>query len=324
MAIYAIYKYVFTVPEQGNLFSTKTGLNVFDDAQRHFANVLKESMTIPGSMLNDDEEEDYTIEPFHCHDDVMVLLVCNVKHNRYREKLVDKEFTSHPGCFVIVDNRPGVTMMAIEKSTAFNGKTEKVRNLLLIALKEKLDAYGLTIDINARIRPGTFWEIVNTQCRQLKDIVKKVCFNFPNPSRQGPIDADEEMKDRLAQTAAIIGAVNAVKGTLTMEGSENDPMVLEEKVEDLAQMVRLCEADGYDMSVHFKQYGVYRYGADAQVYMNLDETIFKNFINGVTELGLEDGQQFSFYAWLNNNVELTKNCKDDTPTAKQRRKSRKK
>lgn len=319
MATYAIYKYLFDISKQGHLFSKETGKSAFDEAQRHFADILKEDIAVPGGAVDSKEEATFYIEPYLVRDDIIFLLVCNEKTNRIRDRLDEREITSHPGCFVIIDNRPGVTMLAIEKNNAFYSKTEKIRKILLYAFNLKLEQLGLTMEINARIRPGTFWEVVDEQCTKLKDVIKKVSFNFPNPNKIGPVDASAEAKKNLSYISRIIGAANAAKGTLVMHADEKEKIALNQKVEDFAEMVRLCEFDGYDISVHFKRYGVYRFGAEAQVYMILQDDVRDHFLQGVTVLGLPDEQPFELYQWLEDINKLVQTCSDEIPANKERK-----
>ena len=128
MAVYQIYKVLFNRSRQGNLLSTMDGRSAYDKAQ-----VLLEEM-LGGVLPLTKEKRDKTLVPLENYvekrrDGVTVMVVCNEKNHKYREKLEEHELVYHPGCRVIIDNRPGIAQLAIERSQSFDGKTDKVRDM---------------------------------------------------------------------------------------------------------------------------------------------------------------------------------------------------
>ncbi len=128
MAVYQIYKVLFNRSRQGNLLSTMDGRSAYDKAQE-----LLEEM-LGGVLPLTKEKRDKTLVPLENYvekkrDGVTVMVVCNEKNHKYREKLEEHELVYHPGCRVIIDNRPGIAQLAIERSQSFDGKTDKVRDM---------------------------------------------------------------------------------------------------------------------------------------------------------------------------------------------------
>lgn len=128
MAVYQIYKVLFNRSRQGNLLSMMDGRSAYDKAQE-----LLEEM-LGGVLPLTKEKRDKTLVPLENYvekkrDGVTVMVVCNEKNHKYREKLEEHELVYHPGCRVIIDNRPGIAQLAIERSQSFDGKTDKVRDM---------------------------------------------------------------------------------------------------------------------------------------------------------------------------------------------------
>ena len=128
MAVYQIYKILFNRSRQGNLLSMMDGRSAYDKAQE-----LLEEM-LGGVLPLTKEKRDKTLVPLESYvekkrDGVTVMVVCNEKNHKYREKLEEHELVYHPGCRVILDNRPGIAQLAIERSQSFDGKTDKVRDM---------------------------------------------------------------------------------------------------------------------------------------------------------------------------------------------------
>ena len=124
----AVYQVLFNRSRQGNLLSTMDGRSAYDKAQE-----LLEEM-LGGVLPLTKEKRDKTLVPLENYvekrrDGVTVMVVCNEKNHKYREKLEEHELVYHPGCRVIIDNRPGIAQLAIERSQSFDGKTDKVRDM---------------------------------------------------------------------------------------------------------------------------------------------------------------------------------------------------
>ena len=73
-----------------------------------------------------------------------------------------KEFESNPFCNVLIDNRPGYCLIAIEKSTAWGSNPDVLRDMLLDNFNRMLaDKFDLEMRIEARMNPKDIWEFVH-------------------------------------------------------------------------------------------------------------------------------------------------------------------
>ena len=314
MPVFAIYKIVFDRSRQKNLYQKETGESAFNKAQELLAQVLLNSLPVTK------EKRDKTLVPLENYvktrrDDISLLVICNEKEHKYKEKEDSRTLEYHPGCYVIIDNRPGVAQIAIERSTSFDSKTDKVRDLLEEALSKCFDEYGLTVEIRSKWRTGTFWEAVNEQFGKYNDTISRVVWDFPHED-EGPIDASETQRNKLTLLRSVGAALNAVKGQVKWEAEKNDTLRLDQTKEDVSQLVALCANNGYNISVHFRHYGVYRFGSKIMALSMLKEDVLNEFISGQTMLGKTVEGRFELTEWLDNVRKTTEGYTDDEPIEK--------
>lgn len=306
MATYAIYKILFEVDPQKNLISLEDGNTAFDKAQDILEGMLEGSLPVYRKKKNG---ENILLQ---CAvekkmNGVTLMQLCDEKEMKYKEGHEDVEITAHPGCYVIVDNRPGVLQMVVEHVAAsFEGKTDKVRDLIEETLNSLFEEYGLTVNINQKWHPGDFWEAIEEQSVRHNDTIRKVVFDFPNPERVGPIDPPNDLAhQKLILLNTLTQATNAAKGSLSLVSDKEKAMRLERTQEDIAGMVALCSNNGYDITVMFENYGKYRKGSDIKAFEVLDDAVIEEFRNGQRSIEGVDGN-FLLIQWLDDVREQTK------------------
>ena len=322
MPTFAIYKLMFSQATQRNLLA-EDGRTHLDHAQEYLGEVL----TTPLPICK--EQRDKTLLPLENyteahHDGVTLMVVCNEKRHKYREKMDDMELVHHPGCHVVIDNREGVAQVAIERSEAFANNPDKVRDLLQEALCKAMARFELTVELRAKMREREFWDMVNEQRDQFKDPIQKVVFDFPNPENTAPVDASGQMIERLALLSAVTAATNAAKGSLNLMSDKNKVIQLEQTKEDFAQLVTLCSMNGYDIAVHFKRYGVYRYGRTVKALDTIKKDVLHEFKTGQMQMGKTVEGVFELVRQLDDIRFRTENYTNEEPTEKIRTRSRKK
>lgn len=318
MAVYQIYKILFNRSRQGNLLSKMDGRSAYDKAQE-----LLEEM-LGGVLPLTKEKKDKTLVPLESYvekkrDGVTVMVVCNEKNHKYREKLEEHELVYHPGCRVIIDNRPGIAQLAIERSQSFDGKTDKVRDILQEAFCKLFDQYQLTVEIRAKKREGTFWEAVDEQCLTYNDRIQHVVYEFPDDDEVGPIDASHQTMDKLTLLKSLNAAMNAARGVYHAYSNKEKTIQLDKTQEDIANMVAMCCQNGYNISVHFQHYGVYRFGTDIKALSQLKDEVVKEFVDGQTAIGKTIEGEWALVHWLDEIRKVTENYKDEEPVAKKRK-----
>ena len=315
MATYAIYKYSFLPSQEKNFLAQDDERKAIDKAQDILGEILKDKLPIVQL------KKDSTFVPLDNYvtasrEGVTVLVVCNDKNHKYKEKMEERELEYHPGNYVIIDNRPGVAQLAIEQSSSF-GKPDKVALLLCEAFNKQLDAYGLKVEIRSKWRTGKFWDAVQEQCEKYQDKITRVTYSFPNDENEGPIDASRQLRNEMRLMRSIAKAMNATKGQMIMESDKGGTLRLDRTQEDIARMVALCANNGYDISVHFKYYGLYRFGADIRALAQLKEELLKDFTTSQTVMG--KAYAGSLIGWLDKVRNTTEGYRDEDPTEKKRK-----
>ncbi len=324
MAVYALYKYDFTAASEGALFAKGEEKSVLEQAQQIFEGLLTGKATFSIEIRKRDGTQTLLENEVLCkRDGVTVMLVCNEKNHKYVEKKEELEFKSHPGCYVIFDNREGVAQLAIERTAAFESNPDKVCLLLQNAINQKLFEYRLQIEIRSKVREASLWEIVENQTREYGDRIQKVVFNFPVPGKVAGIDASTRMKGRLATLAAIGRALNAAKASYHLEADGEKALLLDRTQKDLAQMVELCSTNAYDIHIKFQHYGLYRFGADEKALCSLEEEVLERFFHGQTVYEERERVTYELIQWLENVRRIIEGYKDAVPVKKTRKRSTK-
>ena len=313
---------MFSPARQRSLLA-EDGRTHLSQAQDYLEEVLGEKLPVCK------EQRDKTLLPLDNYvetrrERVTLMVVCNEKCHKYREKLEDLELVHHPGCHVIFDNRPGVAQLAIERSDSFGNNPDRVRDLLQEALCKAFARFEITVELRAKMRERAFWEMVDDQREQFKDPIKKVVFDFPNPDKVKPVDASVGMLEKLALLSTLTSATNAAKGTLNLMSDKEKVIELKRTQEDIAHLVELCAHNGYDIAVHFKHYGVYRFGRSVKALDTIKREVIQEFKSGQLITGKAQEGVFLLIALLDEIRTRTENYVDEEPVEKKRTRGGKK
>lgn len=322
MAVYQIYKLLFNRSRQGNMLAKMDADEAYEKAQELLEKMLEGEL--PMTKVRYDKTQVSLDNFVECQrQGVTLLVVCNEKNHKYREKMAEHELVYHPGCRVIIDNRPGVAQIAIERSPSFENKTEKVRDILQETFCKLFDTYQLTVEIRAKMRAGTFWEAIDEQCKTFHDVITHVMYEFPDANEVGPIDTSQQNRDRLLILSDLAKVMNAARGVYHAYSDKEKTIRLDRTSEDLVNMVAMCCNNGYDISVHFKQYGIYRFGTEIKALSLLEDKLIQEFKSGQTVMGKELDGEFSLVQWLDEMRKITNNYNDEEPVAKKRKRRHK-
>ena len=327
MAVYSIYKYELS---QISELEAMALCNESQETPLSLAQEVFDGIFCGVRPLNiTKENKEKVIIPLEneitCKRDRMtLLLVCNEKDIKYTDKKDEKTLKTHPGCYVIIDNREGIAQMAIERSSSFQSDPDKVCLLLQQAINDKLAAYRLKIEIRGKVREATFWEVVNQQTVEHKDRIKWIKFNFGVPEESAGIDATDEMKAMISGYNRLGRAMGAEKGQYIYNASESGTLHIDQTQEDMAQVVHYCSTNAYDISVGFKYYGVYRYGREERAYSQLEDTTLDDFIHERPTTDDKGNAAWGLCLWFDNMRRMYEGYRDVTPTKKKRKRKPKK
>lgn len=333
-SLYAIYKYDFHKAQQRTIQAEADGIDgdkYIKVAQKCFASLFDQNSI--DRLLKINKKGEATRLPndvMAVSDDIYIWRVNNSqfkdlwkrngKDNKGIDKWEKKEDESNPPCYVLIDNRPGICLMAIEKSTAWGSKPDLLRDMLIDNFKPMLaDKFDLEMRIEARMDPKDIWDFVNERIYEHNDYIRNVSFTFQNPKKINKTNAMDVKSNRLKAMLKTVEISDALKGFFRMEFDKNTNTKISQQNRDLAEMVRLCAENGYDISISFKEYKTYRINDYVRAYYPMSVDVLQRFeigthtFNGKTELE----------EWFDLVDEETKGYVNESEVPKRRNKARK-
>lgn len=278
MATYAIYTYEI---QEGNrsLFNKETKVKAIDMANEIVSNMLHDNITIVGKRRRQDHP--LKIKDLTEHDGVFTWELCNVKDISQYEGHEKNTLESHPGGFIIVDNRPNINQICIEKNSAFDSDTNKVTKYLSRSLNSYLSDYGLRIVIKQKYQAGDFKKAIQKRIFE-GDSVKKVVWEFPNPDKVKGIDVPKQTMTLMKEWIKFVKTTNATKGGMMVSGSKKDPInVDDEKINDWAHIIALSAQNNYKLSYYFFNSPVINIKDVASyAFCSIEDHVIDNFKKG--------------------------------------------
>lgn len=197
MSAFTIYNYQFEKieePIEQNLFQNNKSRipasETFPKRQELFGQLLIDDY----QAIKEDKKEgrlhfigkrDKTKTYRHKHlmkptDDVIVMKVANRKTiTRETQDFTIEVEEDFPSCVVIIDNRPGIQRVAIEKKTRAFESVRTVENILNETFSVYMRRYSLKFVLYQMHEPRIFWKTVNDQQRYPRGF-RKVGFHLPH------------------------------------------------------------------------------------------------------------------------------------------------
>lgn len=291
-SLYAIYKYDFHRATEPTLTAKANGVDGSKNiklAQACFSSLFDQnSIDNLVKINNKGEATRLPNDVMAKNGDIMIWRVNNSQMKEWWKRSgkdslgIDKyekhEIESNPYCNVLIDNRPGVCLMAIEKSTAWSSKPDLLRDMLLDNFNRVLiDNYDLEMRIEARMNPTDIWDFVHERLYEHDDYIRKVSFTFQNPKKINSSNSMEVKSARLKAMLRTVEISDALKGFFQMEFDQYTNKKISPKNKDLAEMVRLCGENGYDIKISFKEYKIYRINDYVRAYYPMTLDILQQF-----------------------------------------------
>lgn len=334
-SLYAIYKFDFHKAIQRTIQAEADGIDGnkhIKHAQSCFNSLFDLNTIIKLSKKNSKGEVTATLpnDVLAKSGDIFIWRVNNSqlkewwRRNGKDSKGIDKyemeEIESNPYCHVLIDNRPGKGLMAIEKSTAWSSKPDMLRDLLLENLNPRLaDKFDLEMRIEARMNPKEIWDFVRERIFEHGDYIRKVSFTFQNPKKTNKTNAADVKSSRVKAILKTAEISDAIKGFFTMEFDRESSKKISEKNKDMAEMVRLCGENGYDICITFKEFKTYRINDYVRAYYPMEFKVLQGFSIGT--LTIENKTELE--TWFDIVEEQTKDYINESEVPKRRHKSRK-
>lgn len=244
----------------------------------------------------------------------------NGKDSSGFDKYEKEKVESNPYCVVLIDNRPGVCLMAIEKSSAWGNNPDSLRDIILDNFNRILaEKFDLEMRIEARMNPTDIWDFMHERLYEHHDYIKKVTFTFQNPKKINKTNAMDVKSARLKSMLRTVEISDALKGFFTMEFDKYTNGKISQKNKDMAEMVRLCGENGYDIYITFKEFKTYRINDYVKTYYPLAlEKLIGFRTNVLTTNGKTDLEE-----WFDLIDQQTKGYVNESEVPKRRNKARK-
>lgn len=292
---YAIYKYDFHKNPEPTITAKSDGIdgtNNLNIAQTCFASLFdKNSVDNLGKQNKKGEFTRLPNDVIAKQGDIYVWRVNNsqlkewwTRNGKDRHGIDNyemQELESTPYSHVLIDNRPGHCVLAIEKSTAWGSKPDILRDMLLDNFNRILaDRYDLAMRIESRMKPTEIWQFVYDRIYEHGDYIRRVTFTFQNPKK---INKSKTTEIKSARVKAIVRTAEiskAIKGFYTLEFDKNSHGNISPKNRDMAEMVRLCADNGYEICITFKDFKTYRINDYVKAFFPMTKEVLNDFSNG--------------------------------------------
>lgn len=127
----------------------------------------------------------------------------------------------------------------------------------------------------------------------------------------------------MALVSSIVPVDEADHGSIILESDSGKDLAFIQRRRDMEHMIQLCNQQGYNLTVYFRQFGLFRYGMDVEAQLGVDDQIIEDFIVGKTYFDVEPEHKLTtIFAWLDKCLEIiTKNGErvNGIPVAKKRK-----
>lgn len=226
-------------------------------------------------------------------------------------KIEKKKRKTKPFCYIIIDNRPGMQLIAIQSDSTAWRNTVDVKELLQDTINwqsEVLD-YGFEVKILSKMLPSKFWEYVDYRRKKENVYIKGITFSFANYRRRPETDIKQALSSDWRRFDSLIEMINQIggdKGELKITPSKDDALV-KRKLADIKHMVEICAINQYCLSITFSDDVTYRCNQELRAELPLkDERIREDF-------EYQQGDLFRHYEimdWLDDIKQKTDNYRD--------------
>lgn len=177
MAQFALYNYQFfelplsEIRDKGQLYGAgaEPEIMAFKDSfpmrQEIFGKLLAEDFESGAQKIKFKGERQTGYEHLHVMkptDDIIILKVIN-KHSvaLHDKKLRGRREEDYRACVVVIDNRPGIQRIAIERNRAAFTELKQVEKILTYTFSRMMRAYCMRLELENLHSANDFWQYVN-------------------------------------------------------------------------------------------------------------------------------------------------------------------
>lgn len=302
MAIFTFYRCKLTkrVQEMGLLFPEmeENGTIPIDQIFEHFFPTnKKEKLVVPKIKKDVHDKEEYCYEVLKNEDGILLM---TIENNKIKKTIVEKtEIPNphHPFSHVVIDLRSNPYLVAIEKNSAFDLKPDKLCEILSISLNSLFKKEDVQCDwFSFKKTDVDFWESITTIRQKQHDRVKKISLSFNNDHT--PLKTDN---NKWVTLLTDISKKAQADGMMELVSQGEGEMNIDALHEDLCNIANICRNEGvYDLTVQFKNFGLFRYGMDVSALYGVDDNVIKEFVDGADDMDLFGEPHLTLDRWLYN------------------------
>lgn len=191
MSTFAYYNYQFArivpPPVQGDLFNTNTPSILPDESFARKQEILSEILAADCNGTQEIVFKSPRGEKKHLHsyltpyaDGMAIMKISNHRiHIAEKEDFTEESSDEYPSCIVIIDNRPGIQRIVIEKRTMAFADVDQVQAILQYTFRRLLRPYGLSIHIDQLHTRLAFWSVAN-DTKQYPQGFRRISFYLPH------------------------------------------------------------------------------------------------------------------------------------------------
>lgn len=240
---------------------------------------------VGGSMVADDttvfrDQKDYHRADIVEHKENIVVLTIQANGSKH---YIDRDNQEHrmshyPSSLVVIDNRPGHQLIAVEQSHQDSAmEPERVVRLLLSHFNAVMPQVGVQIEIMELIRCPEFFEAVQQIINNLDDHVRKLEFNFPSDSTGSKAKNVDQALDPVFALQDFLAGF-AYRGHLSAMIRNNRSFMSEKVKKTWGLVAQLCAQDtGYYLRVRFERFGWFQYGQETNAQFGIEKDAIDRF-----------------------------------------------
>lgn len=327
MPIFKFYKFRTSRHDKSpELFSPNTPVSPSEPiySTKALNELLRTGGQIDLAVPKDTQNNEFEI--FHCQTlrndgEVALMVLENNKCKHTTINMKDVEHEHHPFCHVILDYRPGHQHIGIERNPAFGKNTDKVANILRTGLSFKLHEYRCKMDIERLAKKNTeLWNVVDEVIDTFDDRVTRIQLDYQGDS------ADGNEVNRMLGGMLMLAKKSDSDALFALNEKTPNGVKIDDIRTDMQHIATMClKSPDYTLAVKFKNFGVYRYGADLMAQFGMDDYVMNDFATGKTIMNFDTGQpDYDLKLWLDRLGRLmTKDYKNEplqsTRTRRRRR-----
>jgi len=233
MIRFTIYTYLFKpikAPLERNLYGSDVNA---EESMTKKLEILDSYFTFDSKFKMKAGGHTYNHNVVARRDDIIVLQIANNSKLVHESNFNRWEEDDHPSLYVLIDNRPGKQIIAIENRPVAFSETKTVANILYESLNRVLFEYGLEVTIDAKFHTHEFWEVA-AEC---ENGVASVRFKFPYPNLA-------EITDLVGECFTEMALRTNGEPTTTISARPKEHLTLEKDDLFMLNMIKAASASG--------------------------------------------------------------------------------